>query len=105
MDEFARRRLKAAIAASGKTAKSVSLNNGWPETYVSRVVSGKIQKPDPSRLYLICKDIGSDIGYILTGETMSQNRVNLLDDLAKAPDDIIEQVSKFVKSKGLSADQ
>lgn len=102
MDDSARRRLKVAIAESGKTAKGISQECGWPETYVSRVVSGKIKNPAPDRLYKICSLIGAEIGYILTGNRLDNNREQLLEDLSTAPDEIIEKVAQFVREKGIS---
>lgn len=102
MDDSARLRLKGAIAESGKTAKGISQENGWPDTYVSRVVSGKIKNPAPDRLYKICVMVGAEIGYILTGSRLENERVQLLEELSVAPDDVIEKVAQFIREKGIS---
>lgn len=105
MDANARARLKTAISGSGRTAKSICEEFGWPDSYVSRIVSGEINRPDPTRLYQICTAIGEDIGFILSGERMAEGRNELLAKIANAPEPIIEQIAEFVKTQGLGSDK
>ena len=104
MDNAARLRLKAAIAASGKTSKDVSQEPGWPDNYVSRVVTGRIPSPSSDRLLLICKSVKTDMIYILTGDASSEERVQLMEDIASAPSEVIDKVSEFVRRNKLFRD-
>lgn len=102
MDDDARLRLRTAIVQSTKNAKQISLENGWPATYVSRVLNGNIISPDPTRLLTICRAVNSDMAYVLTGEVQSVDRSALLDQIASAPDPVIQQVADFVRKNGLN---
>ncbi|WP_299165857.1 hypothetical protein [uncultured Tateyamaria sp.] len=104
MDNDARLRLKAAIAVSGKTSKAISQEHGWPDNYVSRVVAGQIPNPSSDRLLSICKSANTDIVHILTGDTPTDDRVRLMEDIASAPSDVIDKVSAFVRSSKLFRD-
>ncbi len=99
MNDAARKRLRAAIANSDQSAKSLSQANGWPDTYVSRIVNGNIKKPDAERLYKICTAISVDIGYILTGVSLTPSKKALISKLSITPPDILEKVAQFVQSE------
>lgn len=101
MDEEARARLKAAIRRSPYNSQQICEHFEWPPTYVSRVCTGRIKEPAPTRLQSICDLIGVDISYILTGRNAPPNREEFLKDLAGAPDSVIDDVAAFVRSKGL----
>jgi transcriptional regulator with XRE-family HTH domain len=101
MDNEARTRLKVAFTVSGKTAKGISQKYGWPDTYVSRVLTGQINSPDPTRLLRICQETDADIAYVLTGEGVSTAKRKLLENIAEDNSDVIDQVAKFVNQIGL----
>ena len=103
MEQEARTRLKVAIAQSGKKAKTISIHNGWPPTYVSRLISGDIQKPGPERLLKICDDIGTTVAFILKGRTTDTQREQLLRQLSGAPDEVIKRLADFIEKKGLKS--
>lgn len=101
MDNKARTRLRVAVTASGKKAKGISQKFGWPDTYVSRILTGAIVSPDPTRLLRICQEVGADIAFVLTGENLNKSQLDLLIDVADTSPDVIEQVANFVREIGL----
>jgi len=101
MDTNAQKRLKAAIVHSGRTAKEISLSLGYAATYLSRLVTGNISEPSPSRLQAICDELNVDISYILIGRTAPKGREQLISDLAEAPESVIADVAEFVRTRGL----
>ncbi len=104
MDDAAIQRLRAAKDKAGLTAKQISQSHGWSETYVSRILNNEIKKPDPMKLLLICQDLDVDMTYILTGELVGDKRKILLEEIAEAPQAVIDQISDFVRKQGLNRD-
>jgi len=102
MDEAARRRLKLALTESPIDAQDIGPKFGWSASYVSRIVSGDIKSPPSDKLLKICQALGVDMMFILTGETSQNSRKALLNELATAPQTIIDQVAEFVNSRGLN---
>jgi hypothetical protein len=41
------------------------------------------------------------MAYILTGETIAVDRKQLIEELASAPNHVLEQVAEFVRNNGL----
>jgi hypothetical protein len=105
MDDEARTRLRVALIKSDKKAKAISQKFGWPDTYVSRILTGGIISPDPTRLLRICQEVDADIAYILIGETLSSEQQSLLSNVADEPTDVIDQVANFVREIGLGKEQ
>lgn len=101
MELDARRRLKSELATKGISAKDLSEGLGFASTYVSRLITGNIKEPSESRIRMICDEADLDWVYIVTGNRVSDERKRLLDDLAQAPDDLIEDVVAFVAESGL----
>ena len=104
MDHAMRSRLKDAITASPKTFKQISVENGWPETYVSRIVTGEIQRPNPVRLNAICKSINVSIEYLFSGltERVVTSETKPCPATIDIDLDVISKVNAFVKDRGLS---
>ena len=104
MDHAMRSRLKDAITASPKTFKQISVENGWPETYVSRIVTGETQRPDLVRLNAICKSINVSIEYVFSGltERVGASEAKSCPATIDIDLDVISQVNAFVKDGGLS---
>ncbi|UWR97718.1 helix-turn-helix domain-containing protein [Phaeobacter inhibens] len=101
MDNAARNRLKAALAHSDWTADALSNKLFGTATYVSRVTTGRIQDPSPTRLQAICDALEVDITFILTGRSISPDREELINSLATAPESVIADVAEFVRQHGL----
>ncbi|MEP3298579.1 MAG: helix-turn-helix transcriptional regulator [Pseudoruegeria sp.] len=102
MDDDARQRLKRELARTGHAQSEVSEALGLAKTYVSRIVTGRIKNPSADNLLRICSYIGTDIGFIMTGEILDRQRTELLSKLADAPDGVIADVAKYVREQGLS---
>ena len=104
MENVMRDRLKAAINASNKTFKQISLENGWPETYVSRIVTGEIKRPDPVRLDAICKSVNVPIGYVISGDSIPVEPKSIASDPPSLQHDdiLLGKVNSFVKNGGLT---
>ena len=101
MDNEARNRLKAALSCSDWTAESLSNHLFSTATYVSRVTTGRIQDPSPTRLQAICDALDVDITFVLTGRSTSPDREGLINELANAPESVIADVAEFVRKNGL----
>ena len=101
MDTDAQKRLKAAIVHSGRTAKEISLSLGFAATYLSRLVTGNILEPSPSRLQAICSELQVDMTFILVGQAAPKGREQLISDLSEAPESVIADVAEFVRTRGL----
>lgn len=101
MDDEARTRLRVALTKSDKKAKAISQKYGWPDTYVSRILTGAIVSPDPTRLLHICQEVDADIAYILIGEILSIKQQDILKNTAERTPDVIDQVATFVREIGL----
>lgn len=105
MDDEARKRLKMVLTASPVDAQDIGPKYGWSKSYVSRLVSGEIKNPPSDRLLKICQELDTDLMYILTGETGTNSRKALLNELSMAPQTIIDQVAEFVSSQGLKKEE
>ena len=101
MDNDARNRLKAALSRSDWTADSLSNHLFSTPTYLSRVTTGRIQDPSPTRLQAICDALEVDITFVLTGRSSSPDREQLINELANAPESLIADVAEFVRKNGL----
>ena len=98
MDNSARERLRACIERSTFSMNSLSKELGFPTSYVSRVLTAKINNPSVDRILAICNALRIDIRWLLTGISSSSEIETIMEDITK-PDDIqIAEIQAYISS-------
>lgn len=97
-----RARLEAAIDASGRSRRAISLEAGMGPGYVHSVLKeGK--EPTISSLIAICREAGASVSQVLLGFDISKQDEEFLSLFANIPDDqkllVLTILQKFASSK------
>lgn len=95
-------RLEAAVEASGKSRRAISLAAGMGPGYVHSLLrEGK--EPTISSLIAICREIGVSATYIVTGQDLSEEGEEFLALLGQASPSqrkaVLEVLRGFASSK------
>lgn len=90
-------RLEAAIEASGRSRRAVSLSAGMGPGYVHSLLrEGK--EPTVGSLFAICRELGVSVAHILLGYDMSSEDEDLLRSFARLPAEQKEIVRAILRN-------
>jgi transcriptional regulator with XRE-family HTH domain len=77
-----RERLQAAVDASGRSMREISMSSGMSENYL-RTILANDREPGIDNLIAICQTLGVSSGYIILGYEVSGEAEALLRDFIK----------------------
>lgn len=103
MNDEARGRLAEELRRSAYSGAAICRRNGWPPTYISRVIKGEIQKIPADRLLDICETIDADIVFILSGKRIfdESDDGEFLKNIVSAPSSTLQRLRRFAEDQKL----